>query len=287
VYDVKEDPDYLEAAPAVVSEVAVPVMRDSEILGVLNVESTALEPLTVADLKLVSSMGHQVSVAIQNAQLYQAAQRELEERTRAELQLQQSYDRLERTFEGTVRALAALAEARDPYTAGHQQQVAHLASAIAEEMGMPEDEVLGIHMAGLVHDIGKIDVPAEILSKPTSLTEIETKMIQTHPQTAHSILKTVEFPWPVAEIVLQHHERIDGSGYPRGLLGHEILLAARVLCVADTVEAMASNRPYRPAHGTEEALQEISQRRGVFYDAEVVEACLRLFREKGFKLQYE
>jgi putative nucleotidyltransferase with HDIG domain len=287
VYDVKEDPDYLEAAPEVVSEVAVPVMRDSEVLGVLNVESTALEPLTVADLKLVSSMGHQVSVAIQNAQLYQAAQRELEERKRAELELQQSYDRLETTFEGTVKALAALAEARDPYTAGHQQEVARLASAIAEEMGLPEDEVLGIRMAGLVHDIGKICVPAEILSKPTSLTEIETQMIQTHPQTAHDILKTVEFPWPVAEIVLQHHERIDGSGYPRGLLGHEMLLAARVLCVADTVEAMASNRPYRPAHGIEEALEEILQRRGAFYDAEVVEACLKLFREKGFKLQHE
>jgi putative nucleotidyltransferase with HDIG domain len=287
LYDVTQDPDFLEAAPGVVSEICVPIKKDSEVLGVLNVESTASEPLTIADLNLISSMGHQVSVAIQNAQLYQAAQRELEERKRAEEELQQSFDRLRTTLEGTVNALAALAEARDPYTAGHQQRVAHLASAIADEIGLPEEEVLGIRMAGLVHDIGKIYVPAEILSKPTKLTEIEMEMIRIHPLTAYEILTTVEFPWPVAEIVYQHHEKIDGSGYPRGLVGHEMLLAARVLCVADIVEAMASNRPYRPAYGIEEALQEISQHSGTFYEADAVDACLKLFREKGFKLQHE
>ncbi len=284
VYDVTEDPDYLEAAPGVVSEIAVPIMKDEEVLGILNVESTVPESLAVGDLKLISSMGHQVSVAIQNARLYQAAQGELEERKRAEEQLQQSFDRLRTTLEGTVNALAALAEARDPYTAGHQERVARLASAIAEEMGLPEEEILGIRMAGLVHDIGKIYVPAEILSKPSKLTEIEMEMIKVHPLTAYEILKAVEFPWPVAEIVYQHHERMDGSGYPRGLVGRETLVMARVLSVADVVEAMASNRPYRPAHGIEEALEEISQRRGDFYDADAVEACLKLFREKGFKL---
>ncbi|TKJ29503.1 MAG: hypothetical protein CEE40_08365 [Chloroflexi bacterium B3_Chlor] len=527
--DVAEDPEFLEAAPGIVSEIAVPIKKDSTVLGVLNVESTAAEPLSVADLRLISSMGHQVSVAIQNAQLYQAAQRELAERKRAqeayravvehslqglaifeegkivfanlaladitgysidellsleeeevqalvhpkdralvwgrlagrlagepvpshyevrmirkdgrvltldlyanlveyrgrpavqaamiditerkraeealreseerfrtlfedsrdavyittrdgrfieanqslldlfgytreeladisaaqlyadpgsrgafqreieqrgavrdyevklrkkdgremdclltttlqpgedgsvlgyqgvirditerkraEEELQQSLDRLRTTLEGTVNALAALAEARDPYTAGHQQQMTHLACAIAEEMGLLQEEIRGIRMAGLVHDIGKIYVPAEILSKPTDLTNIEMQMIRTHPQTAYDILKTVEFPWPVAQMVYQHHERIDGSGYPRGLPGHEMLLAAKVLCVADIVEAMASNRPYRPAHGIEEALEEISQHRGTLYDAEVVDACLKLFRERGFKLQ--
>ncbi len=284
IYDVSVDPDYLEGAPEVVSEIAVPIMKDAEILGVLNVESTVPDSLTVGDLKLISSMGHQVSVAIQNAQLYQAAQRELEERKRAEEELQQSLDKLRTTLEGTVVALAALAEARDPYTAGHQERVARLASALAEEMGLPEEDVLGIRMAGLVHDIGKIYVPAEILSKPSRLTEIEMEMIKVHPLTAYEILKAVEFPWPVAEIVYQHHERMDGSGYPRGLVGRDTLLMARVLSVADVVEAMASNRPYRPAHGIEEALEEISQRRGDFYDGDVVDACLRLFREKGFRL---
>jgi HD-GYP domain-containing protein (c-di-GMP phosphodiesterase class II) len=140
-------------------------------------------------------------------------------------------------------------------------------------------------MAGLVHDIGKIHVPAEILSKPTALTEIEMQMIKTHPVTAYDILKSVEFPWPVARIVLEHHERMDGSGYPRGLPGAEVLLEARILAVADVVEAMASDRPYRPAHGIDKALEEISRHRGTHYDAEAVDACLRLFRDKGFQLQ--
>ncbi len=216
---------------------------------------------------------------------YQGIIRDITERKRAQEELEQSFVQLRRTLEGTVNALAALAEARDPYTAGHQQRVAHLACAIAEELGLSEEEIRGIHMAGLVHDIGKIDVPAEILSKPTALTEIEMQMIKTHPVTAYDILKSVEFPWPVARIVLEHHERMDGSGYPRGLPGAEVLLEARILAVADVVEAMASDRPYRPAHGIDKALEEISRHRATHYDAEAVDACLRLFRDKGFQLQ--
>jgi HD-GYP domain-containing protein (c-di-GMP phosphodiesterase class II) len=152
-------------------------------------------------------------------------------------------------------------------------------------MGLAEDRIQGIRMAGLVHDIGKIHVPIEILSKPTELTEIEMRMIRAHPQTGYDILCTVEFPWPVADMVLEHHERLDGSGYPQRLEEKEILLEAKILAVADVVEAMASDRPYRPAHGLEEALAEISEHSGTLYDADVVDACLSLFREKGFDLQ--
>jgi PAS domain S-box-containing protein len=405
VSDVTADPEYLPSVPGILSEIAVPILKDHEVLGVLNVESDAASLLTAADLSLLSSLAHQVSVAIQNAQLYQDAQRELAERRRAEqayrgvvdhslqglvimqdqkivfanpaieqilgytieellaftpdqirdlvhpddqklvwgrqldrlagrrvapryecraickdggmiwvelfaniqdyhgqpstqaavvditerkraqLELHESYSSLRNALKGTVNALAALAEIRDPYTAGHQERVSRLACAVAAEMGLPDDLIEGIHMVGLVHDIGKIHVPIEILSKPTELTEIETRMIRAHPQTGYDILCTVEFPWPVADMVLQHHERLDGSGYPQRLEEGEILLEARILAVADVVEAMASDRPYRPAHGLDEALAEISQYAGTLYDAGAVQACLTLFREKGFDLQ--
>ena len=211
--------------------------------------------------------------------------RDITERKRAEEELQQTFEKLQRTLEGTVHALTATAERRDPYTAGHQQRVTRLACAIAQEMGFPEEQIEGIRVAGLIHDIGKINVPAEILSKPGVLNEIEYPLIKAHPQTGHDILKTIEFPWPVAQIVLQHHERMDGSGYPAGLSGEEIIPEARILGVADVVEAMASHRPYRPARGLDKALEEISQNRGVLYDPEVVDACLKLFTEKGFTFE--
>jgi putative nucleotidyltransferase with HDIG domain len=173
---------------------------------------------------------------------------------------------------------------RDPYTAGHQARVTRLACAIAKETGLPDERIQGLNVAGTLHDLGKMYVPAEILSKPTRLTESEMMIIKAHPQAAYDILKGIEFPWPVAQIVLQHHERRDGSGYPQGLSGDDILLEARILAVADVVEAMASHRPYRPAHGIDKALEEISQNRDLLYDAGVVDACLKLFREKGFEL---
>ncbi|MGA9348089.1 MAG: PAS domain S-box protein [Anaerolineae bacterium] len=203
-----------------------------------------------------------------------------------EEELQQSFEKLQRTFEGTVNVLVSVIEMRDPYTAGHQRRVTQLVCAVANEMGLPKEQIEGIHMAGLIHDIGKINVPAEILSKPGRLTELEFGLIKMHPQVGHDVLNgVIEFPWPVAQMVLQHHERMDGSGYPQGLSGEETILEARILGVADVVEAMASHRPYRSALGIDKALEEISQNKGVLYDPEVVDVCLKLFTEKGFEFE--
>jgi PAS domain S-box-containing protein len=207
------------------------------------------------------------------------------ERKRAEEALRQSHTQLQRTLEGTVNVLVSAIEMRDPYTAGHQRRVTQLTCAIAEEMDLSQERIEGLRMAGLIHDIGKITVPAEILSKPSQLTELEFGLIKMHPQIGYDVLKEMDFPWPVAQIVLQHHERMDGSGYPQGLSGEDILLEARILGVADVVEAMASHRPYRPALGVDKALEEISQNRGVLYDPEVVDACLKLFTEKKYKFE--
>jgi putative two-component system response regulator len=208
-----------------------------------------------------------------------------EERQQAEEELRRSYEKLQRALEGTVHSLVAAIELRDPYTAGHQRRVTRLACAIAREMGLPEEQIEGIHMAALIHDMGKITVPAEILSKPSPLSKLEYGLIKNHAQVGHDVLKGMDFPWPLAQIVLQHHERLDGSGYPQGLSGEEIMLEARILAVADVVEAMASHRPYRPPRGLDKALEEISQNRGVLYDSKAVDVCLKLFAEKGFKFE--
>ncbi|MFO7599113.1 MAG: response regulator [Candidatus Desulfacyla sp.] len=189
---------------------------------------------------------------------------------------------LRRAMEGIVRAMGLTVESRDPYTSGHQHRVAVLSAAIAREMGLSEHQMEGIRLAGMIHDLGKITIPASILSKPTYLADYELALIKTHPQVGYDILKEVEFPWPIAQIVHQHHEKMDGSGYPQGLKGEDILLEARIVCVADVVEAMASHRPYRPAIGLDKALSEVSDNAGRLYDPEAVAACLRLFRDKGF-----
>jgi putative nucleotidyltransferase with HDIG domain len=176
-------------------------------------------------------------------------------------------------------------ETRDPYTAGHQEKVSKLAVTIANELHLSEEQIAGIQMAGSIHDIGKMSVPAEILSKPGRLSDIELRLIKVHPESGYEILKDIEFSLPVAEIVLQHHERIDGSGYPKGLKGEEILIEARILAVADVMDAIASHRPYRTALGIDAALEEIEKNKGSIYDAAVADACLKLFREKGFKLE--
>jgi putative nucleotidyltransferase with HDIG domain len=191
--------------------------------------------------------------------------------------------KLQETLEGVIRIIAQIVETRDPYTAGHQLRVAELASVMAEKMGFSQDRVKGIRMAGVIHDLGKIAVPAEILSKPSRLNEYEFGLIKSHPVTGYDILKGVEFPWPLAEVVYQHHERMDGSGYPRRLKGQEILLEARIMSVADVVEAMASHRPYRAALGIDAALDEISRNRGVLYDSQVVDVCLSVFRDGEFE----
>jgi PAS domain S-box-containing protein/putative nucleotidyltransferase with HDIG domain len=190
--------------------------------------------------------------------------------------------RIERTLLGTIHALGVTTERRDPYTAGHQERVARLAVAMGRKMGLSEDQIEGLRVAGLLHDVGKVSVPAEILSKPIALTAIEFSIVRVHPETGHAILQEIEFPWPVAAIVLQHHERMDGSGYPRGLRGDEILLEARILAVADTIEAMASHRPYRAAIGMKDALNEVALGRGTVYDEGAAAACLEIFAEGSF-----
>ena len=185
---------------------------------------------------------------------------------------------------GIINAMSVTVEKRDPYTAGHQIRVAKLARAIAEEMKLPKEKVEGSYLAGIIHDIGKISVPAEVLSKPSSLLEEEFSLIKRHSQTGYDILKTIKFMWPIPDIVLQHHERLDGSGYPNGLTGDDILIEARILAVADTVESMASHRPYRPELGIKMALEEIMQKRGKLYDENVVDACITLFNEGKYEL---
>jgi len=209
--------------------------------------------------------------------------RDISARKHAEIELKKSWERLHEALEGTIQAMALTIEIRDPYTAGHQRRVSKLSCAIARELGMSEEQVEGIRVAGDIHDIGKIYVPAEILSKPGQITAIEYGIIKTHPQVGFDILKTIKFPWPVAKIVLQHHERLDGSGYPLALSGDQILKEARILSVADIVEAMSSHRPYRPAQGIGKALEEVVQNKGLFYDIDVVEACVKLFQEKNFR----
>ena len=206
-------------------------------------------------------------------------------RKRAEEEIKRYSEKLQELIEEITQAIALTTELRDPYTSSHQQRVTRLACAIAEEMGLSKDVIEEIRVAGTLHDVGKMYVPGEILTKPSRLTENEFNMIKTHPKAGYDILKTIEFPWPIALIVLQHHERIDGSGYPSGLPAKDILLEARILGVADVVEAMASHRPYRPALGIDKALAEITQKRGGLYDPEVVDACLKLFVEKRFKFK--
>ena len=198
-------------------------------------------------------------------------------------ELKHSIEKIRIILEGTVLAMSKIVESRDPYTAGHEQQVARIAYLIANRMRLPEEQADAIRVAGALHDIGKIAVPSEILTKPGRLSRLEMEMVKTHCQNAYDILKTIEFPYPIAQIILQHHERMNGSGYPQGLKGEDILLEARIIGVADVLEAMSAHRPYRPALGIEAAIDEITQNRLVLYDEEVVEACLGIYQSEGQK----
>jgi PAS domain S-box-containing protein/putative nucleotidyltransferase with HDIG domain len=209
---------------------------------------------------------------------------DITERKKAEENLKETLESLRKALGTTIQVMVSAIEVRDPYTAGHQIRSTDLARAIATEMGLSQDTNEAIRMAGPIHDIGKLSVPAEILSKPTKLTAIEFSLIKEHARTGYEMLKNVESPWPLAQIVYQHHERMDGSGYPRNLKGDDILMEARILAVADVVESMASHRPYRPALGLNAALEEIEKNKGVLYDDAVADTCLILFREKGFQL---
>ncbi|MBU1086004.1 MAG: HD domain-containing protein [Candidatus Omnitrophica bacterium] len=210
---------------------------------------------------------------------------EIMQRKKVQKNFEDGNEKLQRVLNETISALAFTVEKRDPYTAGHQERVTQLAEAIAREMKLSTDQILGVKTAAMIHDIGKICIPAEILSKPSKLTTYEFNIIKAHPEVGYDILKDIEFPWPVSSIVAQHHERMDGSGYPNSLKGNEILIEAHILIVADVVEAMASHRPYRPALGIERALDEIVSKKGTLYNEDVVVACIKLFMEQGFKLE--
>ncbi len=208
--------------------------------------------------------------------------RDITYRVEAQHSVEESLKNLQKALKGTVKALANTLESKDPYTAGHQRRVVKLACALARELGESPHYVEGIRVMGFLHDLGKIAIPGEILSKPSRLSHYEFNLIKIHPQAGYDILKEIDFPWPVALAVLQHHERLDGSGYPHGLLGDDIIMEARILAVADVVEAIVSHRPYRPALGIDQAMMEISQHQGVRYDPAVVQACLKLFSEQAF-----
>lgn len=279
--DILADPD---AAPwrdialkrGYASAAALPLAEGDRMFGVLTVYAGQANAFNSQEIALLGELSSDLAFGI-------VTLRNEIKRKRAEQERAQSLQRLRQSLEETVQAIATTLELRDPYTAGHQRRVAQLAVAIAGEMGLPPAQIEGIHFGGLIHDLGKIQIPAEILSKPGGLTDLEYGFIKTHPAAGYNILKDVQFPWPIAQMVLQHHERIDGSGYPLGLKGEDILLEARVLAVADVLEAMSTHRPYRAGLGPEVAIAEISRGRGRLYDPDVVDAYMRLFVEKRFR----
>ncbi len=265
-------------------------------LGEKRLASTEREFVQDAEHRIVRRDGHvrYVTVRIHASRdasgrviRYYGTNQDITERRKAEEKLESTLENLRKAIGGTIQTIVQVVEMRDPYTAGHQRRVADLARSIATAMGLPSDVIEGIRIAAVIHDIGKVAVPAEILSKPGKLTQNELELIKDHAVTGYDILKHVEFPWPIAEIVYQHHERLDGSGYPRGLKGDSVLLEARIIALADVVEAIASHRPFRPARGVDAALDEIEEHRGTRYDPEVVDTCLKLFREKGYVLTDE
>jgi len=247
-------------------------------------KKTEIDIIKQKSEKLVAEM-HLVEIDWEDKRAYLASIRDISGRKKAEEELEESYLKIRKTMEDTIDIVSRLVGMRDHYTAFHQQRVSRLATLIAQKMGLSEDKIEAIRITSLVHDIGKINVPAEILSNPNGLTEIEFNLIKEHPKIGYDVLKKIDFVWPVAEIVLQHHERIDGSGYPRGLKGDVILIESKIISVADVVEAMSSHRPYRPALGIDKALEEISKNKGVLYDPEVVDICIKIFKEEGFRFE--
>jgi PAS domain S-box-containing protein len=253
------------------SSIALPLRSEDEVFGVLTIYAAEIEAFDSDEVKLLAELANDLSYGMHAL------------RVRADRE--RGAQRLAATLQATIQALASTVELRDPYTAGHQQRVAQLAVAIGRTLHMPDERLRGLRLAAMVHDIGKIYVPAEILSRPGALSSIEYGMVQTHVDAGCDILKPIDFPWPIAEIVRQHHERLDGSGYPRHLMAEAILPEAKILAVSDVVEAMSAHRPYRPGLGLDAALAEIERGSGRLFDADVVQACVTLFRHEGFHFE--
>jgi len=254
---------------------ALPFRTGERVLGALTLYTAGPVFFDDDQVRLLNEMSSDISFALQKFE-------EENHRRRAETERETALDRLKKTLEGSIEALARTIETRDLYTAGHQQRVSQLAVAIAGALNFESDRVEGLGFGALIHDIGKIAVPSEILTTPRCLTALEMELIRTHAQSGYDIMKDIDFPWPVAQMILQHHERLDGSGYPRGLRGDEILPEARILAVADVVEAMSSHRPYRPGFGIDKALEHVQEYRGTLYDPQAVDACIDLFRQRNF-----
>jgi len=251
--------------------IALPLLENGQAFGALTIYASEPDAFNVEEIALLEEMAEDLSFGIHMHRIGI-------ERDRFRTEQEQSIKQIKEGLVETVEAIASMVEMRDPYTAGHQRRVAELAVAIAGKLGMDEGPIQGIFLAGIVHDLGKITIPAEILSYPGRLSEVQMSLIKGHSQSGFDILKDISFPWPIAQMVLQHHERLDGSGYPQGLTGEEMLREAKILSVADVVEAMASHRPYRPGLGLDAALEEINDKRGTQFDAEVVDACTGLHR---------
>ncbi|MGC2164584.1 MAG: HD domain-containing phosphohydrolase [Gallionella sp.] len=257
--------------------ISLPLIGTGSVFGILTIYSGYADAYDQQEVKLLEEMADDLAFGVRTLRTRQDLHR-------ARANANEHLAKLQENLEDTIKAIATIVEVRDPYTAGHQKRVAELALAIAREIGLSQEQAHGIYLAGLVHDLGKIKIPAEILSKPGRLIEDEYSLIKTHAQAGYDILKDIDFPWPIAQIVLQHHERLDGTGYPQGLKGDDISLEARILSVADVVEAMSSHRPYRPGLGVDAALQEITRGRGTRFDPQLVDTCVRLFKEQGYVL---
>ena len=250
------------------STVALPLRHEGEIIGVMQIYADRTNVFGEEEVDFLTEIARDITIGIKSFSL--------------EGELKQKLEHVRKTLGRTVEAITRMTEIRDAYTSGHQQRVAKLACAIAKDLGLSEQQIEGIRVTGLLHDIGKIAIPIEILTKPGKLSVYEFNIIKTHPEVGYKIVKGIEFPWPVAEAMFQHHERLDGSGYPMGIAGEKIMLEAKILGVADVIEAMSSHRPYRPALGTAKALGEILQKRGILYDPHVVDSCVKIFREQAF-----
>jgi response regulator RpfG family c-di-GMP phosphodiesterase len=276
-----QDPQLVPRYPRadVHSTMICPLVTGQKLVGVLAVAAVkAQRQFSPGQLKTLGILAGIAAASIDAVTQHAHA-------TEAERERLRALEKLRDALVGTIETIAAAAEVRDAYTAGHERRVADLARAIATELGLPSDVIEGVHLGGLVHDIGKLGIPTEILVCPRRLTDIEMSLVRTHAQGGYDILKGVEFPWPIADMVHQHHERTDGSGYPQRLAGHDMLIEGRILAVADVVEAMSSHRPYRPALGIEPALAAITTGAGVQFDADVVAVCVRLVRDGALPIQ--